>query len=163
MGNFSLRIRSVTLEKEIVGICGRLHRSYYFFDCICHRWMATATGVYNRSANQRMTPSLQSRCGRHSCAMQQRVVPRGLIRGSLGLNPPAHPIILTGAKQAAEPPPRRAAEAQHNQGRPVPVGRYSRQRGLQRRRQAGMPSSTRVRTPAVRSLGTPHSPVVGRR
>src|SRR3954447_17741566 len=24
-GNFSLRIRSVTLEKEIVGICGRLH------------------------------------------------------------------------------------------------------------------------------------------
>ena len=65
-----------------------------------------------------MIPSLQSRCGRHSCAMQQRVVPRGLIRGSLGLNPPAHPIILTGAKQAAE--------AQHSQGRPVPVGRYSR-------------------------------------
>ena len=93
--------------------------------------------------------------------MQQRVVPSGLIRGSLGLNPPAHPIILTGAKQAAEP--RRAAEAQHSQGRLVTVGRYSRQRGLQRRRQAGMPSSTRVRTPAVRSLGTPHSLVVGRR
>ena len=67
-----------------------------------------------------MIPSLQSRCGRHSCAMQQRVLPRGLIRGSLGLNPPAHPIILTGAKQAAEP--RRAAEAQHSQGRPVTVG-----------------------------------------
>ena len=119
MGNFSLRIRSVTLEKEIVGICGRLHRSDYFFDCICHCWMATATSVYNRSANQRMIPSLQSRCGRHSCAMQQRVVPRGLIRGSLGLNPPAHPIILTGAKQAAEPRRARAAEAQHSQGRPV--------------------------------------------
>jgi hypothetical protein len=101
-----------------------------------------------------MIPSLQSRCGRHSCAMQQRVVPRGLIRGSVGLNPPAHPIILTEAKQAAEPPPRRAAEAQHSQGRPVPVGRYSRQRGLQRRRQAGMPSSTRVRTPRNATLST---------
>ena len=117
-----------------------------------------------------MIPSLQSRCGRHSsakfrvaCAMQQRVVPSGLIRGSLGLNPPAHPIILTWAKQAAEPPPRRAAEAQHSQGRPVPVGRYSRQSGLQRRRQAGMPSGIRVRTPrnatlsTVRELGPRHS------
>ena len=96
-----------------------------------------------------MIPSLQSRCGRHSsakfrvsCAMQQRIVQSGLIRGSLGL------ILirrlarsLTGAQQAAEPPPRRAAEAQHSQGRPVPVGRYSRQRGLQRRRQAGIPGS----------------------
>ena len=33
MGNSDLRIRSVTLEKEIVEICGRLHRSDYFFDC----------------------------------------------------------------------------------------------------------------------------------
>ena len=107
VGNFSVRVRSVTLEKEIVGICGRLHCSDYFFDCICHCWMATTTSVHNRSANQRMIPSLQSRCGRHSCAMQQRVVPRGLIRGSLGLNPPAHPIILTWAKQAAEPAGRR--------------------------------------------------------
>ena len=56
------------------------------------------------------------------------------------INPPARPIF-DGAQQAAEPPPRRAAEAQHSQGRPVPVGRYSRQRGLQRRRQAGIPGS----------------------
>ena len=69
-----------------------------------------------------MISSLQSRCGRHSsakfrvsCAMQQRVVPSGLIRGSLGLNsPPAHPIILTGAQQAAETSPRKWRRRQSN-------------------------------------------------
>jgi len=86
-----------------------------------------------------------------------------LLTAIIGLNPLAHPIILMGAQRAAEPRPRQAAEAQHSQGRPVPVGPYSRRHDLQRRRQAGMPNSTRVREPVVRSLGTPHSLAVERR
>ena len=58
-----------------------------------------------------MIPTLQSRCGRHSCAMQ-RVVPTGAYPRIAGTNPPAHLIILTGAKQAAEP--RRAGRRRRN-------------------------------------------------
>src|SRR5947208_3329745 len=52
MGNFSLRIRSVTLEKEVAGIRDHLRSSDYFVDLVFHCWMAPAASIHNRLANQ---------------------------------------------------------------------------------------------------------------
>ena len=51
-GNFGLRIRSVTLEKEVAGIRDHLRGSDYFFDLVLLCWMAPAARIHKRLANQ---------------------------------------------------------------------------------------------------------------
>jgi len=58
-GDFVARVAASATPPASTAVSNRSmssHRSDYFFDRVCHCWIATATSVHHRFANQRMMP-----------------------------------------------------------------------------------------------------------